>query len=61
MKWLHALKPVLTGEDAQVHYEDLTRVYHPRMWGVRDLLRVLIDWRLWPLMLMYFGVVGVGI
>jgi MFS family permease len=61
MKWLSAPKPVLTGEDAQVHYEDLTRVYHPRMWGVRDLLRVLIDWRLWPLMLMYFGVVGVGI
>jgi hypothetical protein len=22
---------------------------------------VLIDWRLWPLVLMYFGVVGVGI
>jgi MFS family permease len=61
MKWLPAPKPALTGEDAQVHYEDLTRVYHPRMWGVRDLLRVLIDWRLWPLTLMYFGVVGVGI
>jgi len=61
MKWLPAPKPVLVGEDAQVHYEDLTRVYHPRMWGVRNLLRVLVDWRLWPLTLMYFGVVGVGI
>jgi MFS family permease len=61
MRWLPAPKPVLTGEDAQVHYEDLTRVYHPRPWGLRDLMRVLTDWRLWPLVLMYFGVVGVGI
>lgn len=61
MKWLPAPKPALTGDDAQVHYEDLTRVYHARRWGIRDLARVLIDWRLWPLVLMYFGVVGVGI
>lgn len=61
MKWFPAPKPVLTGEDAQIHYEDLTRVYHPRPWTLRDLLQVLIDWRLWPLVLMYFGVVGVGI
>jgi hypothetical protein len=28
---------------------------------VRNLLAVLLDWRLWPLLIMYFGVVGVGI
>jgi hypothetical protein len=28
---------------------------------MKDLTMVLIDWRLWPLVLMYFGVVGVGI
>jgi len=28
---------------------------------MKDLMMVLIDWRLWPLVLMYFGVVGVGI
>lgn len=61
MEWLPAPKPVLTGEDAQVHYEDLKRVYHPRPWNIRDLMMVLVDWRLWPLLLMYFGVVGVGI
>ena len=60
-KWLPAPKPALTGEDAQVHYEDLRRVYHPRPWNLRDLKMVLIDWRLWPLLFMYFGVVGVGI
>lgn len=61
MKWLPSSPPVLTGEDARIHYEDLTRVYHVRPWNLKDLLQVLIDWRLWPLVLMYFGVVGVGI
>ncbi|RDW82170.1 high affinity nicotinic acid plasma membrane permease-like protein [Coleophoma cylindrospora] len=61
MKWLPSTPPVLNGEDAEIHYQDLTRVYHPRPWGMKDLVAVLFDWRLWPLTLMYFGVVGVGI
>ncbi|KAI1416315.1 MFS general substrate transporter [Hypoxylon sp. FL1857] len=61
MKWLPPTPEALTGEDALVHYEDLKRVYHFRPWTVKDLGYVLIDWRLWPLTLMYFGVVGVGI
>lgn len=61
MRYLPSPRPVLTGQDAQIHYQDLTRVYHVRPWNVRDLLIVLVDWRLWPLVLMYFGVVGVGI
>lgn len=57
--------PALTGHDAILHYHDLRRVYHhdqhhPR-WTPRDLLRIFLDWRLWPLLIMYFGVVGVGI
>lgn len=60
-KWLPKGSPALSGEDARIHYEDLTRVYHSRAWGWKDLLYVLIDWRLWPLVVMYFGVVGVGI
>lgn len=60
-KLIPASKPALTGEDARIHYQDLTRVYHRRAWNVKDLLQVLMDWRLWPLTLMYFGVVGVGI
>lgn len=60
-KWLPEAKPALTGEDARVHYHDLTRVYHRRAWNLKDLWRVVIDWRVWPLMIMYFGVVGVGI
>ncbi|KAI1824581.1 vitamin H transporter 1/biotin symporter vht1 [Xylaria intraflava] len=61
MKWLPATPEALTGEDALIHYEDLRRVYNPKPWTLKDLWHVLIDWRLWPLVLMYFGVVGVGI
>ncbi|KAI0842657.1 MFS general substrate transporter [Hypoxylon sp. FL0890] len=61
MKWLPPTPEALKGEDALVHYEDLKRVYHSRPWNTKDLGYVLIDWRLWPLTLMYFGVVGVGI
>ena len=61
MKWLPPSPEALTGEDAVVHYYDLRRVYHARPWNLKDLWHVLIDWRLWPLVLMYFGVVGVGI
>ncbi|KAF1950500.1 high affinity nicotinic acid plasma membrane permease-like protein [Byssothecium circinans] len=60
-KFLPKSKPALTGEDARIHYEDLTRVYHRRVWTMKDLWNVVIDWRLWPLVVMYFGVVGVGI
>lgn len=61
LNWIPQSRPALTGEDARIHYEDLTRVYRRRSWNMKDLLLVLIDWRLWPLVLMYFGVVGVGI
>ncbi|RYP12604.1 hypothetical protein DL765_007235 [Monosporascus sp. GIB2] len=61
LKWVPSSPEALSGEDALVHYEDLKRVYHPRPWTLKDLGYVLIDWRLWPLTMMYFGVVGVGI
>ncbi|KAI9828832.1 MAG: hypothetical protein M1819_006539 [Sarea resinae] len=60
-KFIPKNKPALEGEDARIHYEDLTRVYHQPAWKFRDFLRVFMDWRLWPLLMMYFGVVGVGI
>ncbi|KAF2030210.1 high affinity nicotinic acid plasma membrane permease-like protein [Setomelanomma holmii] len=53
-------KPALTGEDARIHYEDLTRVYHRGMWTMKDVWHIMIDWRIYPLVIMYFGVVGVG-
>ncbi|KAL2826129.1 major facilitator superfamily domain-containing protein [Aspergillus cavernicola] len=61
LRWFPKSPPVLTGVDAEIHYRDLTRVYKRPRWTLRHLLLVLLDWRLWPLLLMYFGVVGVGI
>ncbi|KAI9806728.1 MAG: hypothetical protein M1825_006185 [Sarcosagium campestre] len=60
-KWMPRGPPALTGEDSRIHYEDLTRVYHRRQWTFKDLLAVFTDWRLWPLLFMYFPVVGTGI
>ncbi|EEH45388.1 uncharacterized protein PADG_01538 [Paracoccidioides brasiliensis Pb18] len=59
--WVPQPTPVLRGRDAEIHFRDLKRAYHSTRWTLRDLFRVLIDWRLWPLVIMYFGVVGVGI
>ena len=61
-KWMKYFSgpPALTGEDAAIHYKDLSRAYHNTAWTIHDLWRVLLDWRLWPLVIMYFGVVGVG-
>ncbi|KAK2596699.1 hypothetical protein QQS21_006214 [Conoideocrella luteorostrata] len=61
LNWMPNTPEALTGQDAAVHYQDLRRVYHSRPWTLKDLGLVLLDWRLWPLTLMYFGVVGVGI
>ncbi|ENI06467.1 hypothetical protein COCC4DRAFT_193969 [Bipolaris maydis ATCC 48331] len=60
MKWLPQSRPALEGEDARVHYEDLTRVYSRKLWNMKDLWNVIADWRIYPLVVMYFGVVGVG-
>ncbi|KAL4942977.1 hypothetical protein BDV06DRAFT_190919 [Aspergillus oleicola] len=61
MRWFPNSPPILTGEDAELHYRDLTRVYKRPRWTTRNLIHVMLDWRLWPLLIMYFGVVGVGI
>ncbi|KAI4170282.1 MAG: hypothetical protein LQ343_005035 [Gyalolechia ehrenbergii] len=45
-KWIPQSRPALTGEDALIHYEDLTRVYRRRQWTWKDLWHVVIDWRM---------------
>ncbi|KAJ6021460.1 hypothetical protein N7540_006964 [Penicillium herquei] len=61
MRWVPRTSPALTGRDAVIHYHEMKRVYHAPAWSLRDLLHVFMDWRIWPLLIMYFGVVGVGI
>ncbi|KAK9471285.1 major facilitator superfamily domain-containing protein [Dipodascopsis tothii] len=54
-------KPVLSEKEMQLHYRDMRATYAAHKWTLRDILRVLADPRLYPLVLMYFGVVGTGI
>lgn len=58
--WWPRPRQALSGEDAVLHYNDITRAYTTANWTWSDLLCVLLDWRFWPLLVMYFGVVGVG-
>lgn len=59
-KFLPNPRPALAGDDAALHYRDLSQAYHNADWTLRDLWNVCLDWRFWPLLIMYFGVVGVG-
>ncbi|CAK4033750.1 high affinity nicotinic acid plasma membrane permease [Lecanosticta acicola] len=59
-RFLPAPRPALVGDDAALHYKYLSQAYHHSDWTLRDLWNVLLDWRFWPLLIMYFGVVGVG-
>ena len=57
-------RPLLSPEESELHKHDMevhssSTSYH--RWTLRDLGMVMIDWRVWPLVIMYFGVVGVGV
>ncbi|QPG75357.1 hypothetical protein FOA43_002710 [Brettanomyces nanus] len=53
-------KQPLSHEERQMHAVDMKQRYKRVSWGVKDLVRVLMDVRTWALIIMYFGVVGVG-
>lgn len=52
--------PVLTAEEQALHRADMRGRYTDVSWGLKDLGKIIIDVRLWPLVMMYFGVVGTG-
>ncbi|KAK9377251.1 major facilitator superfamily domain-containing protein [Lipomyces chichibuensis] len=54
-------RPVLDEEDFKLHFADMKATYAAHAWTLKDLVKVLLDIRLYPLVLMYFGVVGTGI
>jgi predicted MFS family arabinose efflux permease len=54
---LSPTETTLHNHDMQVHSS--STAYH--RWTIRDLTRVFLDWRVWPIVIMYFGVVGVGV
>lgn len=59
-RFLPRSPPALRGEDAEIHRQVMAAVYDRPSWTWRQLGQVMIDWRIWPLVMMYFGVVGVG-
>ncbi|KAK9464041.1 major facilitator superfamily domain-containing protein [Lipomyces oligophaga] len=54
-------KPVLNEEDSRLHYMDMRSTYVPHKWTLKNIAEILLDVRLYPLVMMYFGVVGTGI
>lgn len=50
----------LNSEDKELHRRDLEHRYKLLKWTWRDVVEILTDLRLYPLVIMYFGVVGTG-
>ena len=50
----------LTPEEQVIHRKDIESRYVLVKWTWKDISAVFIDLRLWPLIIMYFGVVGTG-
>ncbi|GEQ70257.1 hypothetical protein JCM33374_g3933 [Metschnikowia sp. JCM 33374] len=50
----------LTPEERILHRKDIESRYVLLQWTWKDVTAVFFDLRLWPLILMYFGVVGTG-
>lgn len=50
----------LTPEEHAIHMKDITNRYKNIQWSWKDLTPIIIDIRIWPIIIMYFGVVGTG-
>ncbi|KAL7662754.1 Major facilitator superfamily (MFS) profile domain-containing protein [[Candida] zeylanoides] len=52
----HPLKP----HEQELHRRDIESRYSKVSWTVKDVVEIITDARIWPLIIMYFGVVGTG-
>lgn len=50
----------LNERERRLHYLDMRYRYKNVRWGLKDVCLILLDIRTWPLVMMYFGVVGTG-
>lgn len=50
----------LNAADTELHRRDFEHRYQLVKWGWKDVVHIVCDFRIWPLIIMYFGVVGVG-
>ncbi|ODV63428.1 vitamin H transporter 1 [Ascoidea rubescens DSM 1968] len=54
-------KKPLTLEQRVLHLKDMQERYSkPLEWGLKDIVTIICDVEIWPLIIMYFGVVGTG-
>ncbi|KAG5421148.1 hypothetical protein I9W82_000238 [Candida metapsilosis] len=47
--------------ERELHRKDIEYRYKLLKWTWRDLVAIITDLRIWPLIMMYFGVVGTGV
>lgn len=50
----------LTEEELILHKQDISSRYTQIKWTWKDVMLIITDLRTWPLVIMYFGVVGTG-
>lgn len=53
-------KHPLNSREAAIHRKDIENRYSSICWTWKDVAGICMDLRLWPLVIMYFGVVGTG-
>lgn len=58
-KWFTPVHP-LHETERELHRKDIEHRYVLIKWGWKDLVQIITDARIWPLIMMYFGVVGTG-
>lgn len=59
MKYFTPSQP-LNKKQRRLHYLDMKYRYKNIRWGLKDVFIILLDYRTWSLIMMYFGVVGTG-
>ncbi|CAI5756038.1 unnamed protein product [Candida verbasci] len=50
----------LNESDRELHRKDLEHRYKLIKWTWKDVVQIITDLRIWPIIIMYFGVVGTG-
>jgi MFS family permease len=50
----------LNENDRLLHEKDMSQYRKKLTWSAKDIWNILIDVKIWPLIMMYFGVVGTG-
>lgn len=58
-KWFTPTHP-LNEREKEIHRKDIEHRYVLLRWTWKDVVMIMTDLRIWPIIIMYFGVVGTG-